>query len=136
MSSFADHAVSPAPPEEVWKLLYDPLRFPEWWAGMERVELGPEPGAYTYWYQDYPDLALPQRLVPRRDGAAVTISCLESAMEFEWRLSEDGGGTRIDVTAAIPEDQVAKEDQVRAVIGASVRRLATVAATDVPRAPG
>lgn len=29
-----------APPEEVWKLLYDPARFPEWWAGIAAVEAG------------------------------------------------------------------------------------------------
>ena len=26
-----------APVEEVWKLLHDPARFPEWWAGVETV---------------------------------------------------------------------------------------------------
>ena len=33
MQSFHDTATSAAPPEEVWKLLYDPARFPDWWAG-------------------------------------------------------------------------------------------------------
>ena len=27
-----------APVEEVWKLLYDPARLPEWWEGVETVE--------------------------------------------------------------------------------------------------
>ena len=39
MPTFDRQATSTAPAEEVWKLLYDPPRFPEWWAGIERVEL-------------------------------------------------------------------------------------------------
>ena len=39
MPSFHDTATSPAPPEEVWKLLYDPSRFPDWWAGIGTVEV-------------------------------------------------------------------------------------------------
>ena len=39
MPSFHDTANSAAPPEEVWKLLYDPSRFPDWWAGIGTVEI-------------------------------------------------------------------------------------------------
>ena len=136
MPTVVDHATSPAPPEEVWKLLYDPARFTEWWAGMDRVEPGPEPGVYTYWFRDYPDLPMPQRLTAGRDGTRVTISCLVSFIDFEWRLGEDGGGTRIDVTAAIPDDEAWRESEVRAFVGASVRRLAEAAARDAPPARG
>lgn len=44
MPSFHDSADAAAPPEEVWKLLYDPARFPDWWAGIGTVELGEERG--------------------------------------------------------------------------------------------
>ena len=40
MHRFSDAARSAAPVEEVWKLLYDPSRFPEWWQGLEAVEPG------------------------------------------------------------------------------------------------
>jgi uncharacterized protein YndB with AHSA1/START domain len=33
MPSFADTGRSAAPPEEVWKLLCDSSRLPDWWAG-------------------------------------------------------------------------------------------------------
>jgi uncharacterized protein YndB with AHSA1/START domain len=136
MPSVVEHATSPAPPEEVWKLLYDPSRFPEWWAGMERVELGPDADAFTFWFEGWPDHAMPQRLVTRRDGRRVTISCLVSFVELDWRLSEDGGGTRIDVRAAIPEEESARLEEVRAGLAESVRRLAATAATDAPPARG
>ena len=129
MPSVADHAVSAAPPEEVWKLLYDPARFPEWWAGMERVELGPGEDDFTFWYEGWPDFAMPQKLAGRREGGRVTISCLVSFMDIEWQLSEDGGGTRIDVRAAIPEEEAARLEQVREGLAASVRRLAEAAAS-------
>ena len=129
MPSVVDHAVSPAPPEEVWKLLYDPARFPEWWAGMERVELGPGEDDFTFWYEGWPDFAMPQKLAGRREAGRVTISCLVSFMDIEWQLSEDGGGTRIDVRAAIPEEEAARLEQVREGLAASVRRLAEAAAS-------
>jgi uncharacterized protein YndB with AHSA1/START domain len=136
MPSVDDHAITGAPPEEVWKLLYDPSRFPEWWAGMERVELGAEPGAFTFWFEGWPDHAMPQRLVTKRDGRRVTISCLVSFVDLEWRLSEDGDGTRIDVHAAIPEEESARLDDLRVGLAASVRRLADAAARDAPPARG
>jgi uncharacterized protein YndB with AHSA1/START domain len=136
MPTVVDHATSPAPPEDVWKLLYDPARFPEWWAGMDRVELGSESGDYTYWYRDHPAAPMPQRMTTRRDDSRVTISCLVSSVEFEWRLAEEAEGTRIDVTAAVPDEAPGLERQIRELVGASVRRLAEVAATGAPPAPG
>jgi uncharacterized protein YndB with AHSA1/START domain len=53
MPSFQRATTAAAPPEEVWKVLYDPSRFPEWWAGVETVEVGNrpagpgEPASYT-----------------------------------------------------------------------------------------
>ena len=136
MPSVADHATTTAPPEEVWKLLYDPSRFPEWWAGMDRVELGPADGDFTFWYEEWPDFAMPQKLLTQRDSGRVTVSCLVSFMDIEWQLTEDGDGTRIDVRAAIPEEQAARTEQLRDHLAASVRRLAAAAATDAPRARG
>src|SRR4051794_31461523 len=37
MPSFDDHAVLDSPPEEVFKLLYDPARIPEWMPGVASV---------------------------------------------------------------------------------------------------
>jgi hypothetical protein len=99
------------------------------------VTVGP-PGDVTFFLEGFPDFAMPQRLATRRDGARVTISCLVSFLDIEWRLSEDRGGTRIDVHAAIPEEEAFRCAQVEQMLAASVRRLAELAATDAPRAPG
>ena len=48
MPTFDQSTVSQAAPEEVWKLLYDPARFPEWWAGIETVQTGGDAGDYHY----------------------------------------------------------------------------------------
>jgi hypothetical protein len=37
MPSFHDAMTTPAPPEAVWKILYDPARFPRWWGGARRI---------------------------------------------------------------------------------------------------
>jgi len=48
MPGFALSAACRAPVEEVWKLLFDPARFPEWWVGIETVRTD-GPGEYTQW---------------------------------------------------------------------------------------
>jgi uncharacterized protein YndB with AHSA1/START domain len=131
MPSFDDTAVSDAPVEEVWKLLYDPSRFPEWLAGVATVEVGPRDGRgdYTMFPDGYPDFPMPQVL--RAEGRTVTISCLTSDLEFTWQLEPlpgDADGTRIAVHVEIPEREAERLAAQRQVIGASVRRLAALAA--------
>jgi uncharacterized protein YndB with AHSA1/START domain len=132
MPTFDDSAVSPAPVEEVWKLLYDPSRMVEWWAGIERAE--PEgqdgEGNLTIWPTGYPDFPMPQDLRADRDGRRVTISCLVSELEFSWRLTplEEGDGTRIDVHVAIPEVEAHRLEGQRREVAVSLRSLAATAA--------
>jgi uncharacterized protein YndB with AHSA1/START domain len=132
MPSFDDAATTTAAPEEVWKVLYDPSRFPQWWAGMESVE--PEAardGArrYTMYPDGYPDFPMPQTLRSSEDEGRVTISCLVSDLVFEWRLEPGEGdrGTRISVHVEIPEDEAHRLEGQREVISASLRQLATLA---------
>jgi tetratricopeptide (TPR) repeat protein len=139
--SVADHAESPAPPEEVWKLLYDPRRFPDWWAGMERAELARSnaEGAvpFTYWFEGAPDMPMAQVLRSDREAGRVRISCLVSSIEITWQLGErPGGGTDIDVEVLVPGDQREHLETMRETMRASVRRVAELAATDELRARG
>jgi hypothetical protein len=132
MPTFDDAATSDAPVEEVWKLLYDPSRFPEWWEGIETVE--PGPGGFTMYPRGYPDFPMPQML--RSDGRRVTISCLVSHLVFEWRLEPTAAdGTRIAVHVEIPEAEAHRLDGQRAAVSASLRSLAALA-TGVPPARG
>ena len=127
MPTFDDAAVSTAPPEEVWKALYDPARFPEWWVGVETVE--PEgDGRFTMYPEGYPDFPMPQTIQTTRAGGRVTISCQVSDLVFEWRLSElEGGGTRIAVHVDIPDAEAHRLDGQRAGIRESLARLAALA---------
>lgn len=127
MPSFHDAATTPASPEEVWKLLYDPSKFPAWWAGIGSIEPG---GAaeYTMYPDGYPDFPMPQLLDTSRSEQRVTVSCLVSDLRFEWRLEADGEGTLITVDVDIPETEGHRLDSQRELIGASLRGLAELAA--------
>jgi uncharacterized protein YndB with AHSA1/START domain len=139
MPAFDDSAVSQAPPEEVWKLLYDPSRFPDWWAGMETVEVGEPEGAgrrrFTYYPDGRPDFPRPQMLDTARDDRRVVVSCLVSDLRFEWRLepAEGGSGTRISVHVDIPEQEPDWLETQRAIVSRSLARLAELAAIDRAR---
>jgi hypothetical protein len=129
MLEFEDSARSEAPPEEVWKILYDPARFTEWWEGMETTSVGD--GEFTLQQVGIPELQIRNRLEVRSAGSAVVISCLLHDFVYDWRLEPLDGGraTRISVHVAIPEEKIERfEEHQRTMVGASVRRLAQVAA--------
>lgn len=123
MPSFHDVATSAAPPEQVWKLLYDPSRFPDWWAGIGTIDVKDE-GEYTMYPEGYPDFPMAQLLETRQDQQRVTVSCLVSDLRFEWRLQPDGEGTLIMVDVEIPEAEAHRLEAQREMISASMRRLA------------
>ncbi|HEY4022685.1 MAG TPA: SRPBCC family protein [Pseudonocardiaceae bacterium] len=129
MPSFDDHAHSAAPPEEVWKLLYDPTRFTEWWVGVASVDPDPVGDKYTMYPAGYADFPMPQLLCTDRVGQRVTISCLVSDLRFDWRLrpSADGAATDIEVHVDIPDEEAARLATQRDVIRRSVANLAALA---------
>jgi uncharacterized protein YndB with AHSA1/START domain len=126
MPTFDDAASTTGPPEEVWKALYDPARFPEWWTGVATVEPDDD-GGYTMYPDGYPDFPMPQTI--RTADGRVTVSCQVSDLVFEWRLSElPDGGTRIAVHVDIPDAEAHRLDGQRADIHESLTRLAALAA--------
>jgi uncharacterized protein YndB with AHSA1/START domain len=144
MPSFDARTTSAAPPEEVWKILYDPARFPEWWVGIETVRSGPEtlapsdsgPGPsgnsdFTMYPTGYPDFPMPQRLEASSQDRRVVISCLVSDLCFQWSLDplDEGAATRISVHVDIPAGEAHRLDDQRQVITASLGRLAELAAS-------
>lgn len=134
MPTFDDDTTTTAPVEEVWKLLYDPGRFPEWWEGMETVQrTGHEgKGDFTMYPTGYPDFPMPQALRADTSGRQVTVSCLVSDIVFAWQLEPliDRDGTRIAVHAELPEQEAHRLDGQREIISASLRSLAALAASD------
>lgn len=128
MPSFHDSADAEAPPEEVWKLLYDPVRFPDWWAGIGAVDPGSD-GAFTMYPEGYPDFPMAQMLSTERDAQRVTVSCLVSDLHFEWRLEplDDGGRTRVSVEVEIPDAEAQRLQVQKETIHASLGNLAALA---------
>jgi uncharacterized protein YndB with AHSA1/START domain len=127
LPTFDDSTTTGAPVEEVWKLLYDPARFPEWWEGIETVEVDRGDG-FTMYPRGYPDFPMPQQLRTHGDGHRLTISCLVSYLVFEWRLEALGDGTRIGVHVEIPEEEAHRLETQRGAVSASLRSLAALAA--------
>ena len=128
MPTFDQSTVSSAAPEEVWKLLYDPARFPEWWAGVGSVTTAGGPGDYTMFPDGYPDFPMPQALETSQDSGSVKISCLVSDLCFDWRLRPSGTGTEISVHVEIPDSEAHRLDTQRDIIRRSLIRLADLAA--------
>jgi uncharacterized protein YndB with AHSA1/START domain len=138
LPTFDDSTTTTAPVEEVWKLLYDPSRIPEWWEGIETVEQHGHDGHgdITIFPAGYPDYPMPQEMRADRNGRRLTISCLVSYLVFEWQLEMLDGGTRIAVHVEIPEEEAHRLEGQRGAVSASLRSLAALASTDAPRARG
>ena len=126
MPGFALSAECRAPVEEVWKLLFDPARFTEWWVGIATVRTG-TPGEFTVWPAGYPDFPMPQKLRVDQANERVTVSCQVSDIEIIWQLAEAGDGTSIHVTASLPENEAHRLDGQHQVIEQSLRRLTALA---------
>jgi uncharacterized protein YndB with AHSA1/START domain len=126
MPGFALSAECGAPVEEVWKLLFDPARFPQWWVGIETVRRGPS-DEFTQWPTGYPDFPMPQKLRVDQANDRVTVSCQVSDIDTVWQLAEADGGTSIHVTVSLPEQEAHRLDRQRQVIGESLLRLTTLA---------
>jgi uncharacterized protein YndB with AHSA1/START domain len=126
MPSFTDNATTPAPPEEVWKVLYDPTRIPEWWANIATAE--PEDGKVTLYVDGWPDFPMPQLMTTSPDDRSVQFSCQVSDMDIEWRLApRDAGGTDIAVSVEIPDKEAHRLGKMQDEVGESIRNLAEVA---------
>jgi uncharacterized protein YndB with AHSA1/START domain len=116
----------------VWKLLYDPARFPDWWVGVATIEPGGDDkdGSYTMYPDGYPDFPMPQELRTSRARGRVEISCLVSDLEFSWQLTprDDGAATEIAVHVEIPPAEAHRLVAQTDVIRRSLANLARLAA--------
>lgn len=132
--AFHDAIHTTAPVEAVWRLLYDPIRFPGWWAGLETVEsAGGDGGSrtVTFYPEGWPDFPMPQAIASAPEDRHVRVSCMVSDLVFDWRLLPiEAGGTRIDVHVEIPEAEAHRLAMQQEVIAASLRRLASMAEAD------
>jgi len=126
MPGFTLSAMCCAPVEEVWKLLFDPARFPDWWVGIETVRQD-SPDEFTQWPTGYPDFPMPQKLRVEQANERVTISCQVSDIDVVWQLAETGMGTSINVSVSLPEREAHRLDGQHQAIQESLRRLTALA---------
>ena len=137
MTGFALEEVCRAPAIEVFKILHDPSRIPEWWAGVDRVEAGPD-GTVTRYTREWPDFAYPTAVVrpaevPIGTGGGqlatgvVRISCLLSDIVHEWTLAPHPEGCTVAVRVELPEAEAARIDAQRAEVGGSLAGLVALA---------
>jgi uncharacterized protein YndB with AHSA1/START domain len=115
-----------APVEDVWKLLFDPSRFPEWWVGVETVRVDAE-DEYTVWPDGMPDFPMPQSMRTDRVNGRVLMSCQASDIDFAWQLAEDGEGTGITLRVTTPAPNAPVLAEKRPLLAASVVALAALA---------
>ena len=130
MPDFTRTIIVDAPLEEVWKLLHDASRFPEWWAGIETV-VTDGLSAYTMWPVGYPDFPMAQRFDQSPLDNRVTISCLVSDLEFRWQLRPVRESTAVEVNVRIPEVEAHRVPAQEGLIEKSLVQLAALA-THVP----
>jgi hypothetical protein len=129
MTGFELVATCRAPAVEVFKLLHDPSRFPEWWVGMDRVEAGED--GLTRYMSEWPDFAYPTS-ISRKDGV-VTISCLLSDIVHEWRLEPRDPGCAVRVRVELPDSEAHRVDAQRDEVGGSLAGLVALAEQDMGR---
>jgi hypothetical protein len=129
MPSFTDNATTLAPPEEVWKVLYDPTRIPEWWANIATAE--PGDGKVTLYVDGWPDFPMPQLMTTSHDDGTVQFSCQVSDMNIVWQLAPRAeGGTDISVAVEIPDKEADRLGKMQDEVGESIRNLAALACRD------
>jgi uncharacterized protein YndB with AHSA1/START domain len=133
MPAFAVSALCRGPVEEVWKLLFDPARFPEWWVGIEAVRKD-APDQFTLWLAWNPDVPMPQKLRVDEADERITISCQVRDIDIVWQLAEAGADTSITVNVTLPEPEAHLLDVQRWLIGKSLRRLTALAEAACPPA--
>ena len=129
MPEFTLTARAAAPVEEVWKLLFDPTRFPEWWAGIETVQVE-SPQAYTIWLDSDPEFPMPQQLRTDTRAGRVTMSCQVSDIDFSWQLAEAPDGTEITARATVPPHEGDRLAYVREMVSASLGALTALVEAD------
>jgi uncharacterized protein YndB with AHSA1/START domain len=100
--------VVPAAPEEVWGLVSDPARLPQWWPGVTRVEEASADAWTTVLSSpkgkslrvDYSRVSAEpeRRMVWRQEVEESPFERILASATTEIALAEDAGGTRVTVS--------------------------------------
>ena len=118
-----------APPAEVWRLVHDPDRMPEWLVDTERV-VGADDGTVTRYLHGWPDLPMPTRVITRTDGARVVISCLVSDIDISVALAPHPRGCAVEMEIHLPESESERLPTARRLAVDSLARLSSITSAD------
>ena len=123
-----------APARQVWKLLYDPVRFASWWPGWERVDPG-EGDTVTRYDARWPDFSYPTNVTTDPASGRVVISCLLSDIVHEWVIEPSEEGCRVGVRITIPEEEASRQEELAANLAKALSSLVDQAEHE-PLGPG
>lgn len=123
MPSWRQQALIEAPVTEVWEMLCDPMRAPEW--AEDVVEVTGEPvkieKGSTYLVTGRGPLGLkgttPYRVEELEDMRELKMQCQVSGFYSHWRLTDAQGGTFAEVEMGVEEIEAKRSIQGR-VMGA------------------
>lgn len=133
-ATFRAEAACAAPAREVWKLLYDPVRFSRWWPGWERIEPGEGP-ALTRYDARWPDFAYPATVSSDPSTGRVVVSCLLSDIEHTWSIDPAGSGCQISVEVAIPAAEADRTGDTAEVVRQALSALVSEAESELEPGP-
>jgi uncharacterized protein YndB with AHSA1/START domain len=133
-TTFHAEAACTAPAREVWKLLYDPVRFSRWWPGWERIEPGEGP-ALTHYDARWPDFAYPATVSSDPSNGRVVVSCLLSDIVHTWRIDPAGSGCQISVEVTIPAAEADRTRDTAEVVGQALSALVSAAESELETGP-
>jgi len=122
MVEFHAEAACTAPARTVWKLLYDPQRFAEWWPGWERVESGTD-GSVTRYDARWPDFAYPSAVTTGPTGDRIVVSCMLSDIVHTWAITPRTAGCLLSVDVTIPAEEAARADEAIATANTALATL-------------
>lgn len=125
MIDFEETVVCRAPALQVWKLLYDPARYPEWWAGITRSE--PTAGGAVVQHEAWEHGDLPLFITATRDSPGVVIRCPATGKVLSWALEPHPDGCRVRVQVQVPDGEHELLRTSRESILATLPRLAAAA---------
>lgn len=125
MPSFREDGTSRAPVRQVWKLLHDPTRIPEWF-GDEGDRVVPGDDRITVYTPAEPH-PLPHAVDPRTRDTRVRFSCLTSGITFDWRLRPEPTGCSLSVLVEIPDAWAHYLEPERSLVRSQIGRLAAAA---------
>jgi Polyketide cyclase / dehydrase and lipid transport len=129
-TKFHAEAACAAPAREVWKLLYDPVRFARWWPGWERIEPG-EGSVLTRYDARWPDFAYPATVSPDPSSGRVVVSCLLSDIVHTWSIDPSGSGCQISVVVTIPDAEADRADDTADVVRQALSALVSEAESEL-----